>query len=372
MTTTSRTDRASLSFLVSRGDLRRTKIALTPAPAASSLAPGQVLLATDTFAFTANNITYAVFGAAMGYWDFFPAPAGWGRIPVWGFGVVAATANDAVAVGERVFGYFPMSTHLMVESADVTDGGFRDASAHRAHMHTLYNQYTRCGGDPGYDPDSEALQMIFRPLFMTGFLIDDFLGDNRFFGAGRVVLSSASSKTALSLALQLDANHRDRCEVVGLTSAANVPFVQNLGCYHRVAAYGDITSLESSVPTVFVDMAGNGDVVRTVHEHFGDQLKYSCMVGAAHWDRIAQEQLLPGVQPVLFFAPAQAAKRVHDWGAGGLQRRTNEAWTRFLGPISNSIDVVPSRGPAAVERVYLDVLEGRATPRQGHVLSLLE
>ena len=36
--------------------------------------------------------------------------------------------------------------------------------------------------------------MLYRPLFFTSFLIDDFLDDNECFGASTVVLASASSK----------------------------------------------------------------------------------------------------------------------------------------------------------------------------------
>ena len=51
----------------------------------ASLADDQVLLKIDSFGFSANNITYAVFGQTMGYWGFFPATKGYGIVPVWGF-----------------------------------------------------------------------------------------------------------------------------------------------------------------------------------------------------------------------------------------------------------------------------------------------
>ena len=134
--------------------------------------------------------------------------------------------------------------------------------------------------------------------------------------------------------------------------------------------YDSVASLASSTPTVFVDMAGNGRVVRDIHVHFDANLQYSCMVGGTHWNSIAMGQELPGVAPTLFFAPTQVAKRVQDWGTVGLQRRMADAWGEFVGPASSWIRVVRSRGTAAVERVYRDTLEGRALPSQGHVLTL--
>ena len=53
---------------------------------------------------------------------------------------------------------------------------------------------------------------------------------------------------------------------------------------------------------------------------------------------------------------------------GGLQSR-HGAWRGFLAPASRWVRVVRSAGPAALERVYQDVLAGRAAPDQGHVVS---
>jgi uncharacterized protein DUF2855 len=70
----------TLDFLVLRDDLRRYEVADSPVPEPR---PGEVLLRVDRFGFSANNITYAALGNAMRYWDYFPAPGGWGRVPVW-------------------------------------------------------------------------------------------------------------------------------------------------------------------------------------------------------------------------------------------------------------------------------------------------
>lgn len=61
-------------------------------------------------------------------------------------------------------------------------------------------------------------------------------------GDGTIVLSSASSKTPVGLAHRL-ARRADRPEVVGLTSAGNVAFIEGLGVYHRMVTYDDLASL---------------------------------------------------------------------------------------------------------------------------------
>src|SRR5262245_13717373 len=206
----------AVDFLVRRDDLRTTRFA-APAPDRLDPADGQVLLRVDEFAFTANNITYAAAGDLLSYWNFFPTEPGWGRVPVWGFADAVASRCAGVREGARFYGYYPMSTHLAVEPVKVSDAGFVDGAAHRAAMAPVYNQYRAAIADPG--AGGEEAQMLLQPLFITAFLIDDYLADHGFFGARRVVLSSASSKTAFGLAHQLA--ERNGIEVVGLTSPRN-------------------------------------------------------------------------------------------------------------------------------------------------------
>ena len=351
---------------------QRPPLHLLPDPPASGLATGQVLLGIDQFAFTSNNVTYGAFGEAMSYWNFFPAAGGWGRIPVWGFGTVIASQHESVQTGERFYGYYPMSSQVVLEPARVSAAGFFDGAEHRKALHAVYNQYTNTATDPGYHAGTEGQQMLLRPLFITSFLIDDFLADNQFFGAKRVILSSASSKTAYGLAFCLAM--RGAGEVIGLTSPGNRAFVERLGCYGSVVTYDALATLSKEEGVVFVDMAGNTESRRALHTHLGGALKYSCSVGGTHWDHLGSGRDLPGPKPTLFFAPAQIKKRNAEWGAAGLQARIAEAWQAFMRPVMDAqngwMRVVAGRGPADVERVYLDMLAGRLRPDEGHVLSL--
>ena len=351
----------STDFLVSRKNLHETKFAETPL----TLKLGQALIKVDRFALTANNITYGAFGDAMMYWNFFPAPEGWGRIPVWGFGDVIESKADDVKAGERLYGYFPMSTHLVVEPARVTPQGFFDGAAHRQKMAAVYNNYTRV------HPDSrvEAQQALLRPLFTTSFLIDDFLADNEFFGGRDIVLSSASSKTSLGLAFLLH-RRRDQVSVVGLTSKANAAFVEKTGYYDRVVRYDAIAQSPNDKAAAFVDMAGSSEVRAAVHKHWASRLKYSCAVGATHWEDLGPNAELPGPQPQLFFAPDRIKKRNQDWGPGGLESSMAKAWVSFNASVDGWMKVVEGKGRTDVERVYRDMVAGRVKPEEGHMLSL--
>ena len=353
--------------VVRRDDLHELRFEEAPP---RPLVEGEARLRVDSFAFTSNNVTYAVFGEAMRYWDFFPASEpGWGRVPVWGFADVVESTVDGVTEGQRLYGYLPMSTELVVRPGRVNERGFVDTAEHRQPMAAAYNAYTSVAADPVYDAAHEAAQMLLRPLLYTAFLLDDFVADNDRFGASRVVLSSASSKTSSGTAFFLA--ERGDVEVVGLTSPGNVAFVESLGVYGRVVAYDDVASLDEA-PTVFIDVAGDPAVRSAVHRHFGDALVFSSAVGGTHWDapRDGGDEALPGARPTMFFAPAQGAKRAQEWGPAKLDEAFAAAWHRAVAWADGWLDVRESRGLDAVRSVYLEVLDGGSPPSVGHVLSL--
>ena len=355
-------------FLVNRDNLRLCRV--LPEQTLAGLQPGQVQLRIDKFALTANNITYAAFGEAMAYLAFFPAPAGWGRIPVWGYADVEKSRHEALPEGERVFGYLPTSTHLTVQADHVGIVRFIDASPHRQKLPAAYQSYLRVSGDSYYKPALEDQYAVLRPLFLTAFLIEDFLVTQQLFGARRVLLSSASSKTALCLARLLQLRHQGAVEVTGLSSAANAPFCRETGFYQQVLPYEALAGLSADTPTVYVDMAGTGRLLRAVHEHFGAQLKYSCMVGGTHWEQREAQHDLPGAKPVFFFAPTHFQRLAREWGVPVLESRMAERLDEFIAASRPWLEIVRSQGPAALERVYRQLLEGHAAPQQAHILSL--
>jgi len=263
-----------------------------------------------------------------------------------------------------------MASHLVIEADSVSKHALRDAAPHRQGVAPVYNAYARVSGDAAFAGRDGDYQALLRPLFMLSFLVDDFLEENDFFGAHTILLSSASSKTAFGLAHLLHIQ-RTAIRVIGLTSAANLDFVRSLGCYHEVVTYDRIEALSADSPAAFVDMAGNSDLRARLHRHFGDRLKYSGQIGLTHRASAAEEPELPGAKPAWFFAPDQIRKRAKLWGPGGIDRRFGDAWSTF-DTVAKRLTIVESRGAEAVKRVYLDTLDGRIPPEQGHILSLAE
>jgi hypothetical protein len=353
-----------MDFLVKRDDLRECR---TVEGEAAEPGPGQAVLGVSAFGLTSNNITYGVFGEAMSYWDFFPAEDGWGRIPVWGFADVTASRHDGVEEGTRYYGYLPPSSELLVSPDHVDGRGFVDASPHRAALPSAYNGYVRSDADAFYEAGREDIQMLLRPLFFTSFLIDDFLADNASFGAKAALISSASSKTALSAAHLIA--KRDEIELIGLTSAERVGWLQEVHAYNSVLPYEDIDWLPKS-EALYIDMAGDAAVRDAVHCHYGDKLVHDAVVGATHWEQAeGGSRELPGPKPTLFFAPDRVSKRSRDWGREGLESRVADAWHPFAEWTAGWLQVERGKGPEAIEHAFLDLVEGRVDPATGHVLS---
>lgn len=365
---------STTDFLIRKDDLSSTRVRTADdAP----LADGQVRLRIDSFALTSNNITYAAFGESMSYWQFFPTgEEGWGSIPVWGFGSVVQSLHPGMAVGERLYGYVPMASSVVLAPERLSAARFTDGAPHRAALPAVYNQYFRTANDPLYSADTEDLQALLRPLFITSWLIEDFFDDNDFFGArpGIALLSSASSKTAYGTAFQM--HQRPGIEVVGLTSSANKAFCENLGCYHRVLAYEELDQVAADAPCVYIDFAGNGELRRAVHMRFS-QLRHDCVIGGTHVEQLAPSgtaKELPGPRAAFFFAPAQIKKRTEEWGGDEFGRRMVQAWQGFIAKVAQPaapwLVVERHDGPAAVQAAYAQVLSGRGDPRSGHILSL--
>ena len=357
---------SELDFIVRKTDWAKTRF--VERELEEELAPGQLLFRVDRFAFTANNISYAMAGDLLGYWRFFPAEEGWGRVPAMGFGDVIASTQQGVEVGTRCFGFFPMSRHLRIEPSHASPTSIVDGVPHRAEIAAVYNTYQPVRRDGFYSPEFEDELLLLRGLFMTSFLAEDFIAEHGYYDAESVVISSASSKTSIALAFRL--RETEGARAIGLTSEGNRDFVESLGCYDQVLDYEAIDAIPGSSPAIFVDMADNGAVTRAVHEHLGPNLRYSQSIGGTHWQAIGGGEGIPGPKREFFFAPAQIAKRSRDWGPQGLQERLGASLKAFMESSRKWLRVERDYGREAVERVYEATRAGNARPDRGHILSL--
>ncbi|MEM8917686.1 MAG: DUF2855 family protein [Pseudomonadota bacterium] len=347
------------SLWVKKTDLPNSEWQDSPAPV---LAEGQFLLEIEKYALTANNITYAAVGDGFGYWNFFPTgDADWGIVPVWGFARVVASKNADIVVGERVYGYLPMATHLLVSPGNISESGFVDSAAHRQGLAIIYNQYQRLGTDAG---TGEAERALYQPLFTTSFLIEDMMRQSDWFGAEAVLLTSASSKTALGLAL-VSKNLSPDIRRIGLTSAGNAAFVASTGLYDEVLTYDDLGNANADEKIVSVDFAGNSTVLGQIHAHWNDNLKFSSLVGATHISERSGAGDMKGPEPVLFFAPTAAETLIKEVGPVEFRSRVDAQFESFVEAVAGHLSVENLAGQKALQDAYLEMLANRVAPSRG-------
>jgi len=353
-------------FEVSRNDLSTFRVTEQATPA---IEDGEILAEVERFAFTANNISYAVIGEKLGYWKFFPVQAGWGVIPVWGFAKVIASKHPEISAGERLYGYWPMGTHVVMQPGKLRADQLRDMSAHRADLAAVYNSYARTSGEAHYDPSMDDERMLLMPLYATSFCLYDFLVANEFYGATQVVVCSASSKTAIGLAYALQ-DDPDTPPCIGLTSATSRERVAALGLYNDVLDYDDLLAIDSEEPTVIVDMSGNGGVLSELHRHLGVNMRFTSNVGLTHYDAGQMGPDFIRERSSMFFAPGHIQKRAEEWGPGEFQKRAYAFWHSVAIRSRDWLNIEHARGFDSVQDVFERVRAGEVSPDTGLIVSL--
>lgn len=338
------------------GDMHLTECDAPP------LADGEARLRIERFAITANNVTYGVVGDRIGYWRFFPtADPERGIIPVWGTAVVEESASADLPVGDRVYGYLPMASHLTIRPAAVKADRLFDGAEHRAQLPPVYNAYRRLLAEPGYDPARDEERMVLWPLYATSYCLYDFFLDNDWFGAEQVIIGSASSKTAIGTAYAFRADPAAP-GLIGLTSRGNVAAVEASGLYDRVVAYDDIEAELTKTASAIIDMSGSGAVIGRLHAMLGDHMRYTSMVGLTHYGDAGMGAEFIKDRSAMFFAPGHIQKRAKEWGPGVFD---GKAMTFFAEAAETSrawLEIRRATGVDETKAAWAEVLAGKTPP----------
>lgn len=354
----------------SKSDFNETQIIASPAP---KLLDGDVLLAIEHFAFTANNITYAVMGEKLRYWQFFPPhgtdPDQWGLIPVWGFARVTESRNDHIHIGERLFGYLPPADLLKIRPEKISSTSLIDGSAHRADLPPSYNMYRRVDTEAATDSTFDQERMLLSPLYITAFCLHDMLQSNNWFAAEQIVIGSASSKTSIGLAYALIEDPHAPTSI-GLTSTRNLPQVETLGLYEQTVAYDQLSAIDATKPTVIVDMSANGEMLGSLHQHLGDNMKFCSNVGLTHWQAQPPGAGFIAERSEMFFAPGHIQQRVKDWGRQGFEQRSADFFARTASNSRSWLKMTTINGLQGLDEIYPAVCSGQIPADQGLIVQL--
>jgi hypothetical protein len=346
----------SLALHVSRDDLRRVRVVEVGPP---EPAPGEALFRVERFGLSANNVTYALLGDELGYWDLFPAETGWGQIPVWGYLRAVASRSGEVAAGRRAFGLCPMATHVLLRPGRGDGAGFRDTSVHRSAASSVYGSYFWADGEPSGRPADDAL-VVLRPLFWLSFTLDNHLAEG---GAlpSDVVVTSASSKAAIGLAHLL---RRRGVPAIGLTSPQHVSFAEETSVYDGVVGYDQLDALATLAGSrpVLVDIAGNPALRQEVGRQMAGRLTSVLVAGRTHQD----DNPASGD---LFSAPEQIRDLSRRWGWHVLSQRFTAALHGFT-ESATWLTIETSHGIDGAARVYRRVLGNDSPPALAHIVDL--
>ncbi len=222
-------------------DFRQSRVENHPEPTNDALLHGEIRVRIDKIAMTANSISYGFAGKSglIRYLDIYPASDGFANLPCWGYGDIVQSNHPDITAGDRIYGFLPIASHVTMVPGDISNGGFTDTRACRAVVPPFYNEYAFTKTEPGYAAEFEEAIMLFRPLFGTSFLMQSYCEDHDFYGAKRIVVTSASAKTAMGFGYLMRKHFSGKIQTIGLTSPKNKAFVEGLDCYDNVLTYDE-------------------------------------------------------------------------------------------------------------------------------------
>jgi hypothetical protein len=359
-------------FQIKKAEFGTSRIISKESVENATLKQGEVLVKIEQFGYSANNITYAAVGDLMNYWRFFPAmgknPDGWGVTPVWGFAVVTASKTKGVPVGDRLFGYFPPASHLVMTPVGVNPQRLIDGTAHRSELPAGYNMYHRVNNEKGYNKATDKFRMLLYPLHITSFCLWDFSKSKEWYKAKQILVLSASSKTSTGLGFAFKSDVSSP-PVIGMTSGRNLETVQKMELYDEVITYEDIANLRA-VPTLIIDMSGNLEVLTLLERHLGSSLNYCIRVGLTHWENTGEVSKELAKKSEFFFAPAHIQQRMKDWGPSGFDRKTKGFLKNCAKNTSSWLTFRELDGLEGLQQVHPDVCAGKISPTEGLIVNM--
>jgi hypothetical protein len=136
-----------------------------------------------------------------------------------------------------------------------------------------------------------------------------------------------------------------------------------------------ILKVDASIKSVIVDMAGNREILGTLHKALGDKMVKCLTVGMTHWDNETTAEDLLGQamnrdRTEFFFAPAHIQKRIGDWGQEGYSQKTNEFMTNRAIQSKDWMKIKETSSLENFVKIYDEVVSGNINPNEGIIINL--
>ncbi len=335
-------------------DISTVKLVSTDRPADRN---HQIFLRVDRFALTSNVITYAILGDELGYWQLFPADQGWGHVPTWGFAEVISSSVEGIASGARYFGLVPMASHFTM-TGSVSRLGFRARDDHRVDLNPVYNQYAAVDIA---DENTLGLKALLHPLFITSNVLHRYLSENDWFGAEQIIVTSASSKTAIGFAFLARAS----ISLIGATSKSNEGFVRSLALHDRVYTYSDIFTAFGQ-PSVLIDFSGDRTrLAKLAAQEGAENLRRIIQVGYTHVEQSSTSTPpLRDTRAEVFWAPGMIETYVRRDGPDQFDAELSQSLQRFAQWIKMHTSTSYIDGPDSLANAYRRLYDGKVRPTE--------
>jgi hypothetical protein len=115
--------------------------------------------------------------------------------------------------------------------------------------------------------------------------------------------------------------------------------------------------------------------MKALHEHFQDNVKYSCSVGATHQAEqkdfnIGDMSSFPGAKPTFFFAPTQSEKRNKEWGSGEVAKRIGLSLQSFQRYSDQWMKIDQYMSNKGIEKIFKATIKGEVLPNKGNICSI--
>jgi len=188
---------------------------------------------------------------------------------VWGIAEVTESKVENVQVGTKFRAMLPIGESVSFRDACLDSEDDSKLTVDRPATNPAYNVFSKLTTlDDGDDEKYEGLSLACFPGIITGFGLNHNLRSNDFYGADAVIVTSASSKVALALALYLKYNGKDddkpkvAKKIIGYTSESNKEFCRMTGLYDEILGYDEALNTVSTEKTKYtiIDIAGQGKV----------------------------------------------------------------------------------------------------------------
>ncbi|KAL2816535.1 hypothetical protein BJX63DRAFT_138521 [Aspergillus granulosus] len=171
--------------VVSKSDNRQHASLQLP-ESTKPLNPSSIRVRATILTLSSNNLTYALGGSRLHWWDTYPVPStapapyndssAWGIVPAWGLAEVFESTIPDIQPGTTLYGYWPTSQHAVDLQLvpDEEPGYWRETSPHRAALMPLYNRYNAFN-PTGRDAESLGWEVGIKPVLLAGYVLSQYV-----------------------------------------------------------------------------------------------------------------------------------------------------------------------------------------------------